>query len=93
MHSEAALSRLSLLRGLAGAYALFAATVPLARLPSLCPFRWMTGFRCPLCGLTRATRALTRGDVSSAFALNPLAPLLWAVAVLGLTRPTDQQLN
>ncbi len=86
MREQAALRRLALLRVLAGAYVLFAALAPLTRLPSLCPFRRMTGFRCPLCGLTRATRALTRGDIGNAMALHPLAPLLWAIAALALTR-------
>lgn len=82
-------SRLALMRALAGGYALFAATAPLARIPSPCPFRRMTGFRCPLCGLTRATRALTRGDVRKAFALHPLAPLLWAVTLAALAPQSD----
>lgn len=85
MREQAALRRLALLRVLAGAYVLFAAIAPLRRLPTLCPFRRMTGFRCPLCGLTRATRALTRGDIGNAVALHPFAPLLWAVAALALT--------
>ncbi|HXB64783.1 MAG TPA: DUF2752 domain-containing protein [Solirubrobacteraceae bacterium] len=89
MPEETALRRLALLRVAAGAYALFAATAPLARIPSPCPFRRITGFRCPLCGLTRATRALTRGEIGNALALHPLAPLLWAGAVLALTRRRD----
>jgi hypothetical protein len=89
MREKRALRRLVLLRTLAGAYALFAATAPLSRLPSLCPFRRVTGKRCPLCGLTRATHALSCGDVGEALALNPLALLLWAAAVLALTRPRD----
>jgi hypothetical protein len=86
MPEENAVRRLALFRTLAGAYALFAAVAPLARVPSLCPFRWATGLRCPLCGLTHATRALTRGDIGDALALHPFAPLLWAVAALALTR-------
>lgn len=89
MREQRAFRRLMLLRSLAGAYALFAATVPLSRLPTLCPFRRLTGKRCPLCGLTRATHALSRGDVGEALALNPLAPLLWAAAALAPARPRD----
>lgn len=81
--------RLALLRALAGAYALFAAAAPLGRLPSPCPFRRLTGLRCPLCGLTRATRALTRGDVGGALALHPLAPPLWVAVAMALTRRRD----
>jgi Protein of unknown function (DUF2752) len=87
MREKRAFRRMVLLRSLAAAYALFAATAPLSRLPSLCPFRRVTGKRCPLCGLTRATNALARGDVGEALALSPLAPLLWVAAVLALTRP------
>jgi len=79
-------SRTALLGGLAGAYALFAAAAPIARVPATCPFRRLTGRRCPLCGLTRATRALTRGEVGHALALHPLAPLLWAGAAIALVR-------
>ncbi|MCW3019404.1 MAG: hypothetical protein JWN10_1712 [Solirubrobacterales bacterium] len=86
MREGAALRRLTLFRILAGAYALFATIAPRARLPSLCPFRRMTGIRCPLCGLTHATRALTRGDIGNAVALHPFAPLLWVAAALALTR-------
>jgi hypothetical protein len=85
MREEAARRRLALFRALAVAYAMFATLAPLTRLPSLCPFRRVTGVRCPLCGLTRATRALTRGDIRDAVALHPLAPLLWVVAALALT--------
>lgn len=86
MREEVSLRRLALWRALAVAYALFAAIAPLERLPSLCPFRRVTGLRCPLCGLSRATRALTRGEIGNAWVLHPFAPLLWAVAALALTR-------
>jgi hypothetical protein len=89
MHDGLLTSRLTLLRALAGSYALFAATAPLAQMPSPCPFRRMTGFRCPLCGLTRATRALTRGDVGKALELHPLAPLLWAATLMALAPQRD----
>ncbi len=41
--------------------------------PTLCPFRAMTGLACPGCGTTRMLHHLMLGDVSRAFALNPLA--------------------
>lgn len=52
----------------------------------LCPFKWVTGgLDCPGCGTLRATRALTRGDLTLALdhntlfvALVPL--LLWGLA-------------
>jgi hypothetical protein len=89
MPEEAARRRLTLFRVLAGAYALFAAVAPLPRLPSVCLFRRVTGFRCPLCGLTQATRALTRGDLGQAVEMHPFAPLVWAVAALALTRRSE----
>src|ERR1700694_5572974 len=77
-------SRRTSLAALAGLYALFAAVAPVERVPIACPFRRVTGRRCPLCGLTRATRALTRGEVGRARELHRLAPLLWAGTVAGL---------
>lgn len=79
-------ARGALLATLAGAYALFAAAAPIERFPSTCLFRRLTGHRCPLCGLTHATRALTRGDLRGALAQHPLAPLLWAATVAALAR-------
>ena len=42
-----------------------------------CPFRTLTGWWCPGCGLTRATHHLFRGDVSQALRYN-----LFVVAIL-----------
>jgi hypothetical protein len=50
----------------------------------MCPFRILTGRRCPLCGLTRASHALTRGDIRGMLAAHPLAPLLWGAVALRL---------
>lgn len=49
--------------------------------PVVCPFRAVTGLPCPSCGLTRVTHWLLRGDVSSAFAVNPLDTLFLLIAV------------
>ena len=64
----------------------------------LCPVAGTLGMPCPGCGLTRATLALLRGDVSGAFRFHPLFWLLTplfvgfvGVAVLELVRgPTPQ---
>lgn len=58
-----------------------------------CPFRWATGWNCPLCGATRMGSALLHADVASAFAFNPVVLIglvalgtlggLWTIEVLG----------
>ena len=58
-----------------------------------CPFRWVTGWECPLCGATRMGSALLQLDVAAAFAFNPVVlvglmvlsvlGVLWTVEVLG----------
>src|ERR1700691_2925463 len=77
------------LAAVAGLYALFAALVPVDRGPAMCPFRMLTGRRCPLCGLTRASRALSRGDIRGMLESHPFAPLLWAAVAIGLWRGGD----
>ena len=50
-----------------------------------CPLRAVTGLDCPLCGATRATHALVRGDLVGALDFNALyVALLPAVVVVGL---------
>jgi hypothetical protein len=56
--------------------AVFSSTVPVL----LCPFREMTGMACPTCGATRALIALLKGDVMTAFRMNPVV----AAATSGL---------
>jgi hypothetical protein len=75
---------------LAGLYALFAAFGPVESAPALCPLWILTKQRCPFCGLTRATRALTKAELGRALALHPLAPLIWAVAIGGLAKLRSQ---
>lgn len=43
-----------------------------------CPFRSLTGWWCPGCGLTRATHHLFRGDVTQALRYNLLVVLVLA---------------
>ena len=50
-----------------------------------CPLRAVTGLDCPLCGATRATHALVRGDVLTALDFNALyVALVPFVLVVGL---------
>lgn len=56
-----------------------------------CLFAAATGVPCPFCGLTHGVAALGAGDVSTAVALHPLAPLavllaLWAPLTLARGR-------
>jgi hypothetical protein len=46
----------------------------------VCPFHWLTGWPCPLCGLTRAMFELAKGHWRAAVGFNALSPL--AVAML-----------
>ena len=47
-----------------------------------CPLRGLTGLDCPLCGATRATHALVRGDLTAALDFNALYVV--ALPVVGL---------
>jgi len=57
----------------------------LALVPSLrpCVFRALTGLPCPTCGTTRAATAFLNGELTAAFAANPLAALAGLVFVAG----------
>lgn len=46
----------------------------------LCPFRLVTGLRCPFCGLTRALACAIRGEWGRAWGFHPL----WPAAALTL---------
>jgi hypothetical protein len=44
-----------------------------------CPFRALTGWWCPGCGMTRATHHLLHGDVIGALRYNALLPFVLAL--------------
>ena len=52
--------------------------------PITCAFLNATGWQCPLCGLTRGTVALARGNWGDAVSLNPYSFLVVAAVALGL---------
>lgn len=52
----------------------------------LCVFHRMTGWWCPLCGGTRATRALLLGDAAEALGYNPFAPVVLALGAVLIVR-------
>ncbi|SPE36514.1 conserved exported hypothetical protein [Candidatus Sulfopaludibacter sp. SbA3] len=64
---------------LAGACFLLAllcwASPPAAPAFRACPFYWLTGMPCPLCGLTRGLCELAKGHFSQAVHFNALSPL------------------
>lgn len=49
-----------------------------------CFFLKLTGLHCPGCGMTRAVRAVLRGEMSQAFWLNPLGMILMPLIGVGL---------
>ncbi len=73
-----------------------AAAVPpdwIGGLPTLCPFRLLTGLPCPGCGMTRSLVALTHGDVLGALFFHPLGPIVALALVALLLRTTRSPLN
>jgi len=47
----------------------------------LCGFRWLTGHPCPLCGLTHALFALSKGHIVEALRFHALSPLAAAILI------------
>ena len=52
----------------------------------LCPFRFLTHYPCPGCGMTRAFCALAHFEFWRAIKFNALSPLLFLVALLAWAR-------
>jgi hypothetical protein len=56
----------------------------------VCPFRTVTGFPCPGCGISRAMLSLASGDWATALRFHPFAPyflVLGAGLALAVTLP------
>ncbi|HKR12546.1 MAG TPA: DUF2752 domain-containing protein [Pyrinomonadaceae bacterium] len=51
-----------------------------------CPFRFITGFLCPGCGVTRALHHILHGHFETAFMLNPLLLLALPFILFALLR-------
>jgi uncharacterized protein DUF2752 len=49
-----------------------------------CPLRYLTGWYCPGCGSLRAMHQLLHGNLSAAWALNPLTVLLLPFLTYGI---------
>jgi hypothetical protein len=59
------------------AYGAFALATGQRQLPSVCPFRLITGHGCPLCGLTRSVNRFMRGQVRSSLEEHWAGPALY----------------
>ena len=51
-----------------------------------CPLQSTTGLFCPGCGVTRATRSLIQGDLTTALRMNPVAVLLMPLLAVMMAR-------
>jgi hypothetical protein len=77
---------------LAGAFAVVAAAMVMLEVfdPATsgvfppCPLRYLTGWYCPGCGSLRAMHQLLHGNLSAAWALNPLTVLLLPFLTYGI---------
>jgi hypothetical protein len=83
--SDAAARRVGL-RALAVSYGLFATVAGRESALVLCPWRALTGRRCPLCGLTRAVRQAIRGHLTNSVRLHPAGPLATVALILCAVR-------
>jgi hypothetical protein len=63
--------------------------IPASRLPatSLCPFRMLTGYPCPGCGLTHAFCSISHGHFKMAWQANPFGFLFYALAIVFVAWP------
>jgi hypothetical protein len=77
--------RLSLLSGLGLFYVTYAYSLGSGYYEYLswCPFLILTGYRCPLCGITHAVGALLHQDTISAKLYHPFGPVI-LVAITAL---------
>lgn len=74
--------RWMLFSGLGVTYYAFARYSAAHHVPVLCPFRRLTGMRCPLCGFTTSTALLLQGDLRAALRAHPLGPLALVGALI-----------
>ncbi len=74
---------------LAGAVLIASALVPADNFPDLlpCPFKLLTGWPCPGCGLTHAFCDISHGNLARAWADNPFGILFYALALMCLVWP------
>ena len=75
---------LAKLAGFVGFGVVVSGIYALTGLGAPCPFRFVTGWDCPLCGGTRLGNALLHFDIGAAFLYNPVVFIgLMVITVLG----------
>jgi predicted membrane metal-binding protein len=74
---------------LAGAVLVASALFPAGNFPDLlpCPFKLLTGWPCPGCGLTHAFCDVSHGNLAGAWTANPFGFLFYALALVSLVWP------
>ena len=82
--------RWMLFSGLGVCYYAFARYSAAHQVPVLCPFRRLTGLRCPLCGFTTSTAHLLEGDLRGALRAHPLGPVILLGALVWYGRATGE---
>jgi Protein of unknown function (DUF2752) len=72
-----------------GAALLASAAIPAGAFPSFipCPFKMLTGWPCPGCGLTHAFCDISQGNLARAWMDNPFGFLFYALAIALLVWP------
>lgn len=72
-----------------GVALLLSALVPAGGIPALlpCPFKLLTGWPCPGCGLTHAVCDISHGAFAAAWAANPFGYFFYFLLVIGLVWP------
>ncbi len=64
-------------------------TKNLNNFPTLCPFRLLTGYPCPGCGISRSIGALSVGDFSLSFYFHPLGFFIALIFIIFIIRPSS----
>ena len=73
-----------------GALAIVAAVLPrrsIEHLPVVCPFRLVTGYPCPTCGMTRSWHSVAQLEPMRAVRDHPFGPLVLGALVIGASSP------
>ncbi len=58
-----------------------------------CPFHYITGLKCPGCGMTRAFLALGEFNFSAAFNFNVLSPIFFYGIILWIFIPKEKKIK